>query len=231
MHPDDVPGSWHVLGQGESLDDVARAAGVPVEDVLEANGLENAAQAQPGRLLFVLSTRAPVAPDLSPLRTGQGRGPAPPTPRPAAATLPPVPAVVVSRAAVSDARLRWPVTHPVLSSPFGRRDGRVHEGIDMAVPVGTPVLAAADGEVLYASNGIRGYGHLVVLQHPGDILTVYAHNSLLLVRPGDRVAAGQQIAASGQSGRATGPHLHFEVRQGQTPRDPMTFLPSPGSQP
>src|SRR5262249_55993610 len=79
--------------------------------------------------------------------------------------------------------LRWPLANVARSagSPFGARDGRAHEGIDLPAPTGTPVLAAADGEVVYAGSGIRGYGNLVVLQHPGDMLTVYAHNSELFV--------------------------------------------------
>ena len=112
-----------------------------------------------------------------------------------------------------------------IGSPFGARWGKRHEGIDLPAPVGTPVFAAADGRVAYAGNGIRGYGNLVVVRHAGDLLTVYAHNSVLLVAPGQPVRAGDRIALVGQSGHATGPHLHFEVRAGQIPRNPMGFLP------
>ena len=79
--------------------------------------------------------------------------------------------------------------------------------------------------MVYAGNGIRGYGNLIVLKHAGDLLTVYAHNSDLLVSQGQAVRAGDRIALVGQSGHATGPHLHFEVRSGQIPRDPMSYLP------
>jgi murein DD-endopeptidase MepM/ murein hydrolase activator NlpD len=119
----------------------------------------------------------------------------------------------------------WPVDQGQLSSPYGRRWGRLHEGIDLAAPTGTPVRAARGGTVLYAGNTLRGYGHMVVLQHDGDFLTAYAHNSVLLVRVGDQVKAGQMIARVGQSGRATAPHLHFELRKGQVPQDPLRFLP------
>ena len=133
------------------------------------------------------------------------------------------PTVIGTRGAVP-----WPLAtvRIVIGSPFGTRDGRPHEGIDLPAPVGTPVFAAADGQVAYAGNGIRGYGNLVVIKHPGDLLTVYAHNSLLLVAQGQPVRAGDRIALVGQSGRATGPHLHFEVRTGQIPRNPMSFLPT-----
>ena len=127
--------------------------------------------------------------------------------------------------------LRWPLTtiRIVVGSPFGARWGKPHQGIDLPAPIGTPVFAAADGRVVYAGSGIRGYGNLVVLKHPGDLLTVYAHNSVLLVSEGQTVRAGDRIALVGQSGHATGPHLHFEVRTGQIPRDPMSYLPGAGS--
>ncbi len=128
--------------------------------------------------------------------------------------------------ASSKAPLRWPLAKPTLTSLFGKRWGRDHEGIDMKAPIGTPVLAAADGEVLYAGDRVRGYGNMVVLQHADDILTVYAHNSLLLVHAGDRVTVGQEISRVGDTGHATGPHLHFEVRRKQEPQDPLQFLPS-----
>jgi murein DD-endopeptidase MepM/ murein hydrolase activator NlpD len=125
--------------------------------------------------------------------------------------------------------LRWPLERREIGSPFGARGGRPHEGIDLPAPNGTPVLAAADGLVVYAGDAIRGYGNLIVLQHAADLMTVYAHNSVLLVAPGDQVKAGQRVALVGQSGHATGPHLHFEVRQGQIPRDPLPFLTAAAS--
>ena len=113
----------------------------------------------------------------------------------------------------------------VISSAYGKRWGRAHEGIDLAAPKGTPVFAAREGIVLYASDKLGGYGKMVVLQHQGDLLTAYAHNSSLLVREGDRVRAGQMIARVGQTGRASAPHLHFEVRRGQIPQNPLRYLP------
>jgi murein DD-endopeptidase MepM/ murein hydrolase activator NlpD len=209
MHPETPAGSWYVVSRGETLDTIAKRAGVPAEDILEINGLSRAEDVKPGRLIFVL-----VPPQ------------AEPPPGAAAASGGLVPASNVEGA--GGARLRWPLTNvaPVIGSAFGSRDGRAHEGIDLPAPTGTPVLAAADGEVVYAGSGIRGYGNLVVLQHPGDLLTVYAHNSQVFVTPGQSVRAGERIAAVGQTGRATGPHLHFEVRQGQIPRDPVPYLPT-----
>jgi lipoprotein NlpD len=205
MHPETPAGSWYVVSRGETLDDISTRAGVPAEDILEVNGLSRADEVKPGRLIFVL---------------------APPQALPEVAPVGAVPSASVGVVPEGGGRFGWPlanVAHNV-GSPFGSRDGRAHEGIDLPAPTGTPVLAAADGEVVYAGDGIRGYGNLVVVQHPGDLLTVYAHNSALFVKQGQAVRGGERIAAVGQTGRATGPHLHFEVRQGQVPRDPMTYL-------
>jgi murein DD-endopeptidase MepM/ murein hydrolase activator NlpD len=202
MHPEAPAGRWYRVAPGDTLDAIAHRAAVPPEDILEVNGLAGAADLQAGKLIFVLE----------------------PSPSPSASPQPPVTAPA---AAASRGLLRWPLdgTPIVVGSPFGARAGRVHEGIDLPAPVGTPVYAAADGRVVYAGDGIRGYGNLVVVDHPGGLVTVYAHNAALLVTAGQVVRAGDRVALVGQSGHATGPHLHFEVRQGQIPRDPMTYLP------
>jgi lipoprotein NlpD len=121
------------------------------------------------------------------------------------------------------------VPHPV-TSLFGQRDGRPHEGIDLGSPDGSPVRAVCGGRVVYAAERLRGYGRMVVLDHGRGLTTVYAHNEQLLVEEGQRVEAGQLLARSGHTGRATAPHLHFEVRRGGRPEDPLQFLPKrPGA--
>jgi len=106
--------------------------------------------------------------------------------------------------------LAWPV-RGVLISGFGDRDRERHDGVDLAAPEGTPVLAADGGQVLFAGEQ-RGYGNLIVIGHGRGLVTVYAHNSANLVAQGDRVERGQPVARIGRTGNATGPHLHFEVR-------------------
>ncbi len=120
--------------------------------------------------------------------------------------------------------LIWPVRGPITSG-FGRRHGRPHDGIDIGVPEGTPVRAAASGEVVYSSHRLAGYGNLIIIRHARDVFTAYAHNRVNLVRRGDHVRQGQIIARVGHTGRATGPHLHFEVRRGPTPVNPLYYLP------
>jgi len=121
-------------------------------------------------------------------------------------------------------KLRWPVSGK-LTSRFGRRGSRMHDGIDIGAKEGTPVYAAADGEVVYSDQRLSGYGKLVIIRHSRDMFTAYAHNQRNLVRKGDRVKSGTVIARVGKTGRASGPHLHFEVRRGTTPVDPLAYLP------
>ncbi len=119
---------------------------------------------------------------------------------------------------------RWPLKEVSVTSNFGKRGGRYHEGLDLRAHVGTPVFACHPGKVLYSGKRIRGYGNLIVLQHPSGIVTVYAHNSRNLVRTGQVLRQGSRIAFSGNTGRSTGPHLHFEVRDGTAPVNPAWVM-------
>ena len=129
---------------------------------------------------------------------------------------------------VSTSGFAWPLAKGTLSSFFGARDSSYHEGIDIRAPSGTPVYSAREGVVIYSGRGIRGYGNVVIIKHPGAFATVYAHNKLNTVRRGDHVKRGGMVARVGATGRATGPHLHFEVRRGELPQDPLMYLPRAG---
>ncbi len=124
--------------------------------------------------------------------------------------------------AASAAGFVWPV-HGVLTSGFGWRWGRMHEGIDLAVSNGTPVVSAAAGTVIVA-GWMGGYGNLVVVDHGGGISTAYGHNTMVTVGVGQQVAQGQLIAYSGNTGHSTGPHVHFEVRINGSAVDPLGYL-------
>ncbi|MGH8012123.1 MAG: peptidoglycan DD-metalloendopeptidase family protein [Candidatus Binataceae bacterium] len=119
----------------------------------------------------------------------------------------------------------WPVASGIVSSPFGMRHGAMHDGIDIDAPAGTPVMAADDGVVIYA-GWMRGYGNVVIIHHSGNYVTVYAHNRVNLVRAGDQVGRGQEIARLGRTGRASGPNLHFEVRYDNQAHNPLAYLPT-----
>ena len=127
-----------------------------------------------------------------------------------------------STSAVSSSGLIWPVSGPVTSG-FGMRWGRMHTGIDIAVPTGTSVHASAAGVIVY-SGWMSGYGYLVAVDHGNGLSTAYAHNSSLLVGVGQQVSQGQTISLSGSTGHSTGPHVHFEVRVNGIPVDPMLYL-------
>lgn len=119
----------------------------------------------------------------------------------------------------------WPTAKGEVTSGYGMRHGRSHDGIDIGVPSGTPVLSVADGEVLFAEY-FSAYGKLILIKHKNGLFTAYAHNRKFLVSKGQKVKQGQTIAESGKTGRATGPHVHFEVhKKGGIKIDPMTVLP------
>ena len=123
---------------------------------------------------------------------------------------------------VSSSGLIWPVQGPI-TSPFGMRWGRMHEGIDIGVPYGTPIHAAAAGRVIYA-GWMSGYGNLTVIDHGHGLATAYGHQSALAAANGAVVSQGQVIGYVGCTGHCFGPHLHFEVRVNGTPVDPLGYL-------
>ena len=125
-----------------------------------------------------------------------------------------------------DTRWSWPTFSGLITSGYGWRWGRMHNGIDISDHVGTPVLAAADGLVKRASWHHNGYGYLVELTHPDGSLTRYAHNDRILVQPGETVRRGQVISLMGCTGICTGPHLHFEIHPtGHGAANPLALLP------
>lgn len=133
--------------------------------------------------------------------------------------------VVEDYRSLGTGRFLWPVPHFYkVSSSFGPRGRKHHDGIDVPAPKGTPIVAVDAGVVIYSDNGIRGYGNMIVLAHGDDIFTVYAHNSKNKVDKGDRVDKGETIALIGNTGRSTGPHLHFEIRVKNKVRNPAQFL-------
>ena len=134
--------------------------------------------------------------------------------RPAPAPAPPPPA----------GGFIWPAEGRVLSS-FGSKEGGLHnDGINIAVPEGTPVRAAQSGVVAYVGNELKGYGNLVLVRHADGWMTAYAHNGKILAKRGDKVVKGQTIALSGQSGSVSTPQIHFEVRKGTKPVDPKRIV-------
>jgi murein DD-endopeptidase MepM/ murein hydrolase activator NlpD len=191
-------GVVHALRPGENLYRLSRYYEVSTQSIIDANDIEDPHAIPAGTRLWIPGARR--SPPDSPLRAPDLDGEA--------------------RSLV----FAWPVRGRV-SSGFGRRRGRLHEGIDVSAPAGTPVRAAEAGRVIYSGDGLGAYGRAVVLRHAGLFDTVYAHNRRNLVRKGQRVARGERIAEVGSTGNATGPHLHFEIRREDRPRDPLLYLP------
>lgn len=118
----------------------------------------------------------------------------------------------------------WPVKGK-LSSRFGPRSGDHHDGIDIAAKRGTTVRAAESGKVVYSDNALRGYGNVIIIEHRGGYFTIYAHNDKNLVKKGAVVKKGAEVAVVGKTGTASGFHLHFEIRYGGDPKNPLFYLP------
>jgi lipoprotein NlpD len=212
-------GLYHQVRAGETLSEIGLHYGVPYQDIARLNNLKDADRIEVGQQLRLPSpARARSSASTSQLkRTARLKAPnKQSTPDPFPAEPEPIPRD-------TGGLFAWPLAGEVTSG-FGPRNGSFHDGIDIAAAPGTPVLAAADGEVLF-SDVLRGYGNVVIVRHRGGYITVYAHNRVNAVKEGQFVRRGQRIAEVGQSGRATGPSLHFEVRKDNLARDPLRYLP------
>jgi murein DD-endopeptidase MepM/ murein hydrolase activator NlpD len=236
--------STHVVNRGDTLMSIAHRNHVPVAELARANNLDTSAKLSLGMKLTVPGAKsAAAAPALQPVVAAPAAAVAPATKM--AAVAPPQSArlaqattnvteeksVAAEAAAVKPSEatgalptFRWPVRGKVITSYGAKTNGKSNDGINLAVPEGTPVKAAEDGVVAYSGNELKGYGNLVLVRHANGYVTAYAHASELLVKRGDTIKRGQIIAKSGQSGEVGSPQLHFEIRKGSSPVDPLQFL-------
>jgi murein DD-endopeptidase MepM/ murein hydrolase activator NlpD len=246
-------GTAVIVGPGENLNMIANRYGVPASAILSANRLVSAAQVTPGRHVIIpvfdadaVATPARPPADVSKQlsrgghimgpREGKGQAVAkiepPPTKQPNVAARPTAPAPAAASRKDPDetaslppsggsGEFRWPAHGRVISG-FGGASG--NEGINIALPEGSPIKAAESGVVAYAGSEVKGYGNLILVRHDNGYVSAYAHNSEISVKRGDKVRRGQVIARSGQTGNVTSPQLHFEIRKGSTPVDPIPFL-------
>jgi murein DD-endopeptidase MepM/ murein hydrolase activator NlpD len=245
-----TPASVHVVNRGDTLMSIARRNNVPVGELARANNLDQTARLSLGMKLTVPGSKTAAAvPAAQPVVAAAPAQPAAPvaasgTTKMAAAGGPPQSArlasattnVVEEKPVVEQASIkpseatgalptfRWPVRGKVITSYGAKTNGKSNDGINLAVPEGTPVKAAEDGVVAYSGNELKGYGNLVLVRHSNGYVTAYAHASELLVKRGDTIKRGQIIAKSGQSGEVGSPQLHFEIRKGSSPVDPLQFL-------
>lgn len=236
-----MPANVHFVNRGDTLMNVARRNHITAALLARANNLPVTAQLKIGSKINVpASASAQVA----------AAQPAPAAAVVAAQPVATKPVVTADAAPVQKARLatetkeveetqspvkaaeatnslptfRWPARGRVIASYGAKTNGKQNDGINIAVPEGTPVKAADDGVVAYSGNELKGYGNLVLVRHTNGYVTAYAHASELMVKRGDTIKRGQVIAKSGQTGEVSSPQLHFEIRKGSSPVDPLQFL-------
>ncbi|HVA40191.1 MAG TPA: M23 family metallopeptidase [Candidatus Binataceae bacterium] len=197
----------HLVRPGETAYHIAHTYGVSVRRLLEANHLSDSRDLRVGQSLLIPGSYAYAS-------LGGGES---------------APGAMwnVPRAA---RQFAWPVWSGTVTSGFGMRHGTMHDGVDIAAPVGTAVRAADSGVVVFVGR-LNGYGNTVIIRHSDNYVTVYGHNSHILVSEGTAVARGQNIAKVGTSGRTTGPNLHFEVRYDNHAYNPLSYLAPPGPSP
>ena len=201
----------YTVEKGDTLSKIARRHDTSVAKLVELNALGDANSLAAGMVLYLDTTRgrARVAPTSLASASSKGTG---------------------ARSEKSSSKahvkypMRWPVTGNVTTKFGKKKAGSPHDGIDISAPKGSPIKAAEKGKVVY-SGFHGGYGNLVIVKHRSGLLSVYAHNMKNLVKKGDAVNQGQVIGYVGDTGKIAGPHLHFEVRRGASPKNPLLFLP------
>jgi len=239
--PAHVAQGVHVVAPGETMIGIAHKYGITLNALTRANNMQPFGKISVGQQLIIPGSHsvavahAPAAP--------------PPTPQVAQPRTIPAEKAIASAAPLQSARIvtpetqtttqsvataaepagnlpsfRWPVKGRIIAAFGSKMDGTQNDGINLAVPEGTPVKAADDGVVAYAGNELKGYGNLVLIRHANGYVSAYANASEILVKRGDTIKRGQVIAHAGQTGNVTSPQLHFEIRKGSTPLDPTKYL-------
>ncbi|WP_022721175.1 LysM peptidoglycan-binding domain-containing M23 family metallopeptidase [Rhodopseudomonas sp. B29] len=241
-----APARVHYVNSGDTLAAIARRNHITQAELARSNNLPADARLKPGMKLMVPSAgaaaaaapvaAAPVAAPAPQMATTQMTAPVrtaeltekarrvAPTETPAEVAPATESSTKQAEATGALPSFRWPARGRVIAAYGSKTNGKANDGINLAVPEGTPVKAAEDGVVAYAGNELKGYGNLVLVRHANGYVTAYAHASELLVKRGDPIKRGQVIAKSGQSGEVSSPQLHFEIRKGSTPVDPIKFL-------
>ncbi len=227
----------YIVQKGDTLRQIGAAFGRDPRDIARWNNIDDPNALRPGQELRVAPPLdAAVATPVTPATSAQSRpltttvpGVAPPAETatapsvaaaPSTAAPPAAAAVAPSAAAPAGLTWAWPLTGKLIE----KFDEKRNKGIDIAAREGDPVLAAGDGSVVYSGSGLRGYGNLVIVKHNDEFISAYAHNRQILVKQGQTVKRGQRIAEAGKSD-ANAPKLHFEIRRGGKPVDPLQYLP------
>lgn len=209
----------YTVRAGDTLYKIAQAHGTDVATLVRLNSISDPTQLRIGQVLRLDSgTPMPAQPAAVATAPASGAGTA--TTSPVTPVTPPPPATAVRAGDANLINWGWPASGRIIQG-FNSNT----KGVDIEGAPGDPVIAAADGKVMYAGNGVRGLGNLVLLGHSDGFITAYAHNQQLLVKTGDDVKKGARIALLGQTD-TTSPRLHFEIRRRGTPVNPLSYLPA-----
>src|SRR4030043_228287 len=197
-------GAYHVVERHQTLYRICKTYGVDLKEVSSLNGISYPGKIQTGQRVFIPGAKKVLKVEIY------------------------IDDVVAEpgekvRIAYKKLDFIWPVEGKI-NDVFVGAERRRNQGIDISSPLGTPIKASNAGMVIYSNNTIKGYGNLIILRHSEEYVTVYAHNQVNLVEEGAWVEKGQIIGKVGQTGKASGPHLHFEIRKNNRAVDPLLFL-------
>lgn len=217
--------SRYIVAQGDTAYSIARRHGISIAELSDANNNEDLTRLSMGQELVIPGDRVAGSRTEKPVRvasidkkiglSGRRTNVQMPKKKPANSK---------KIKSVSSGKFLWPARGRIVSN-FGRqKSGTINDGVNIAIPAGTKIKSAGDGVVAYAGHELKGYGKLILVRHSNNWVTAYAHNKSLLVKRGDKVRRGQVIAKSGKSGSVTQPQLHFELRKGSKPVNPMRHL-------
>lgn len=193
--PLQAPGIYHEVKRGETLWRIAKTYDISVDELMRANRLADSAQISAGQRLFI--------PDAAGIRA--------------------VPKLEDIQGTPRD--FLWPARGRVIAFFGAIKENAVNKGIDIRMKEGEEVVASRSGRVVFADDKLKGFGKTLIIDHGDNYSTVYAHNSQLLVKAGDEVRRGQAVAKAGSTGRAKEPFLHYEIRKGHEPQNPLYYLP------
>jgi murein DD-endopeptidase MepM/ murein hydrolase activator NlpD len=197
-------GVYHVVERHQTLYRICKTYGVNLKRTASLNGITDPSKIETGQRIFIPGAKKVLKVEIyiDDVAAEQGEK---------------------SKTAYKKLDFIWPIEGKI-SNAFEEAESMRHQGIDIPSPVGTPIKASYAGRVIYSGNGIKGYGNLIILRHSEEYVTVYAHNQVNLVEEGAWAEKGQIIGKVGQTGNATGPHLHFEIRKNNKALNPLLFL-------
>jgi murein DD-endopeptidase MepM/ murein hydrolase activator NlpD len=202
--PHRMKGVYHVVQRHQTFYRICKTYRVDLNEVASLNGIADPSKIETGQRIFIPGAKKVLKVEIyiDDVAAEQGEK---------------------SKIAYKKLDFIWPLEGKI-TNVFEGAESKRHQGIDIACPIGTPIKASNAGTVIYSNNTIKGYGNLIIIRHSEEYVTVYAHNQMNLVEERAWVEKGQIVGKVGKTGRASGPHLHFEIRRNNKAMDPMLFL-------